>query len=78
MLVDLERNDLGRICQPGTVEVEALMELASYAHVHHIESSVAGQVEAWGHGMGRHPGAVSRWNDNRLPQGQDHGNHPRT
>jgi anthranilate synthase component 1 len=44
MLVDLERNDLGRICQPGTVEVEALMELASYAHVHHIESSVAGRL----------------------------------
>jgi anthranilate synthase component 1 len=44
MLVDLERNDLGRICQPGTVKVEALMELASYAHVHHIESTVAGRL----------------------------------
>lgn len=51
MLVDLERNDLGRICRPGSVAVDALMELASYAHVHHIESSVSGRlregVRAW-------------------------------
>lgn len=51
MLVDLERNDLGRICLPGTVKVGALMEVASYTHVHHIESTVAGQlrpgVKAW-------------------------------
>jgi len=46
MLVDLERNDLGRICQPGTVKVEALMELTSYAHVHHIESTVAGRLRS--------------------------------
>lgn len=46
MLVDLERNDLGRVCVPGSVRVEALMELASYAHVHHLESSVVGQMQA--------------------------------
>ena len=42
MLIDLERNDLGRICVPGTIHVDELMGLESYAHVHHIVSSVSG------------------------------------
>ncbi|SCK19592.1 aminodeoxychorismate synthase component I [Vogesella sp. LIG4] len=46
MLIDLERNDLGRICQPGTVEVNELMAVASYAYVHHIESNVRGRIRA--------------------------------
>jgi anthranilate synthase component 1 len=44
MLIDLERNDLGRISQPGTVEVNELMAVASYAYVHHIESNVRGRL----------------------------------
>jgi len=44
MLVDLERNDLGRVCRPGSVEVSALMEISSYRHVHHIESTIKGQL----------------------------------
>ncbi len=46
MLVDLERNDLGRVCEPGSVKVAALMEIASYRHVHHIESTVRGKLRA--------------------------------
>src|SRR3569832_584432 len=42
MLIDLERNDLGRICEPGTVRVDEMMTLESYAHVHHIVSNVRG------------------------------------
>jgi anthranilate synthase component 1 len=44
MLIDLERNDLGRICLPGTVVVDELMTVESYAHVHHIVSNVSGHL----------------------------------
>lgn len=45
MLIDLERNDLGRISKPGTVEVNELMVVESYQHVHHIVSNVRGQLQ---------------------------------
>ncbi|MGH8255769.1 MAG: aminodeoxychorismate synthase component I [Steroidobacteraceae bacterium] len=44
MLVDLERNDLGRICQPGSVQADPLMVTETYAHVHHIVSNVSGRL----------------------------------
>ena len=42
MLSDLERNDLGRVCEAGTVRVDELMTIESYQHVHHIVSNVTG------------------------------------
>ena len=44
MLIDLERNDLGRICRPSTIKVDELMVIESYAHVHHIVSNVRGEL----------------------------------
>jgi anthranilate synthase component I len=55
MLIDLERNDLGRLCTPGSVEVDELMSVESYAHVHHIVSNVRGVMR-----QGVTPGEVIR------------------
>jgi 4-amino-4-deoxychorismate synthase (2-amino-4-deoxychorismate-forming) component I len=46
MLLDLERNDLGRICTTGSIHVNELMVVESYQHVHHIVSNVCGQLRS--------------------------------
>jgi anthranilate synthase component I len=45
MLVDLARNDLGRVSVPGSVEVADFMRVERYSHVMHLVSTVSGQVE---------------------------------
>lgn len=44
MLIDLERNDLGRVCKNGSIHVDELMVLESFKHVHHIVSNVTGEL----------------------------------
>ncbi len=44
MLIDLERNDLGKVCRYGTVEVNELMVTEAYSHVIHIVSNVQGVI----------------------------------
>ncbi len=63
MLVDLGRNDLQRVCRPGTVDVVEFMDVRRYSHVMHIESTVVGDTRpgaqrlrrARVHLPGRHP-----------------------
>lgn len=44
MLVDLGRNDVGKVCKPGSVNVEKLMNIERYSHVMHISSTVTGKL----------------------------------
>jgi para-aminobenzoate synthetase component 1 len=46
MIVDLLRNDLGRVCSPGSIQVPQLVGLESYPQVHHLTSVVSGQLRA--------------------------------
>ncbi|OQX14770.1 MAG: aminodeoxychorismate synthase, component I [Thiothrix lacustris] len=55
MLIDLERNDLGRICEYGTLKVDELMAVESYQHVHHIVSNIQGRLRE-----GMTPGQIIR------------------
>ncbi|HEY0007428.1 MAG TPA: anthranilate synthase component I [Tepidisphaeraceae bacterium] len=46
MLVDLHRNDIGRVCEIGSVKVDSMMTIERYSHVMHISSNVTGQLAA--------------------------------
>ena len=46
MLVDLGRNDLGKVCEPGSIELERVMQVERYSHVMHIGSVVTGRLRA--------------------------------
>ena len=68
MLVDLERNDLGRVCRAGTVRVDEYMTIESYTHVHHIVSNVRGELRDDVDAGPGDRGGVPRRHDHRLPE----------
>ena len=45
MIVDLLRNDLGRSCIPGSIHVDALFEIQSFPTVHHMVSTISGELQ---------------------------------
>ena len=45
MIVDLERNDLGRICEYGSIHAKKLLEIESYKHLNHVVSTVEGKLK---------------------------------
>ena len=45
MLVDLGRNDIGRVCRPGTVDVPSLMYVKRFSHVQHLVTHVTGEMD---------------------------------
>jgi anthranilate synthase component 1 len=51
MLVDLARNDLGRVCVPGTVDVVEFMQIERYSHVMHLVSTVTGELRPGSDGL---------------------------
>ena len=75
MIVDLLRNDLSMVCEPGTVEVPALMEVESYESVHQLVSTVRGRLRPDVSTDRRAARALPRGLDDRRPQAPHHAGH---
>jgi anthranilate synthase component 1 len=77
MLVDLGRNDLGRVCVPGSVKVEELMGAELYSHVIHLVSSVSGTLAPGRNAMDALKAAFPAGYGQRRTQGACHADHRR-
>ena len=77
MLVDLGRNDVGRVCRYRSVESSDVMTIERYSHVMHITSNVSGELAAGQDGLRRPAGLLARRHGVRCPEGPRHGDHRR-
>ena len=75
MLVDLGRNDLGRVCATGSVQVDELMVVERYSHVMHIVSNVSGQLAPGTRRSRRVPGDLPGRHPLRRAEDPGHGDH---
>ena len=75
MLVDLGRNDIGRVCEFSTVRPKELMFVERYSHVMHLVSSLQGPPAAGGRQLRDARRLLSRRHADRRAQGPRHGNH---
>ncbi|MFA1611576.1 anthranilate synthase component I [Halobellus rubicundus] len=66
MLVDLARNDVRRVAEPGSVRVEEFMNVLKYSHVQHIESTVTGTLAGQDSGNGEYPGGADAFDATRA------------
>ncbi|MFB6090982.1 MAG: anthranilate synthase component I [Halobellus sp.] len=66
MLVDLARNDVRRVAEPGSVRVEEFMNVLKYSHVQHIESTVTGTLAGPGSGNGEYPDGADAFDATRA------------
>ena len=77
MLVDLSRNDLGRVCEFGSIGVDELMVVETYSHVLHIVSQVSGRLREGIGRDGRPALGPARRNPLGCPQGEGDADHRR-
>ena len=73
MLVDLGRNDLGRVCVPGTVRVEDYSHIERYSHVMHLVSTVTGELAEGNTALGRRDGVLPGGHPVRRAEGAGDG-----